>query len=558
MAVRPIVRRGAREQPSSSWRIGGVVLAICIAIALVAAAALHDRRAQLAHARAVAAGQIAALGSHAVSLVDGLELALDKVEQQIQGRDPGDVRADPAVFKLLSGLQSRFSLAESVFAVDATGRTLVSSRAFPVPPYDVRDREFLIAAKAGHDGLYVSQPYRAQMARDISFVLSRPMVRDGKFAGVVAATLSPTALQVVYGKVLGASGAGAVLARADGVVLMRSSGGPKWPDRLPELSDLMKAAGTQDSGMLAGTSLVEGERVLYAFRALRDRKLIVAVALRESDMLAPWYTRTLIYGGGIAAAALGFLAWTIPWRTWSREPRSSWFAPRGLPMPNRDARADASARSLTPSAVRVLNVLVDRLRGLLAADEPLGADRVAALVQALLGFAARRAPQPRLVDIAGVVSALPGLLAGAGGPTLRIPDRPEDANALVFADPDQLALALVDCALSLAAADPTAQPQHVQAEVVTIGSGEVDGLTAGTYVCVALIAAGRPAPDMAPQPFPVGAVRKGDALFGLAADYAPDLWAVAVTIGPAEGRRAMVQLWLPEADAGPEAIPSEA
>lgn len=555
MSVRPIGRRGAREQATSSWRIGGVILALGIAIALVAGAALHDRSAQLAHARAVAAGQVTALGSHAVSLVDGLELALDKVEQQIQGRDLDEVRADPAVFKLLSGLQSRFSVTESVFAVDATGRTLVSSRAFPVPPYDVRDREYLIAAKAGHEGLYVSQPYRAQMARDVSFVLSRPMLRDGKFAGVVAVTLSPAALQVVYGKVLAASGAGAVLARADGVVLMRSAGGPKWPDRLPELSDLMKSAATQDSGMLTGTSLVEGERVLYAFRALRDRKLILAVALRESDMLAPWYTRTLIYGGGIAAAALGLLAWTIPWRSGSAAPRPSWFAPRACWQPSPDA---LGARSLAPSAVRVLNALAGQVRGRLAADNPAGADQVAALAQALLGFAAGRTPQPRLVDIAGIVSALPGLLAVAGGPSLRIPDSPDDASALVFADPDQLTLALADCALSLAAADPSAQIQDVQAEVLTIGPGEVDGLTAGNYVCVALIAAGAPVPGPASQPLPVGAVRKGGVLFGLVADYAPDLWAVAVSVGPAEGRRAMVQLWLPEGDAGPEAKPTEA
>ncbi|OYX83125.1 MAG: hypothetical protein B7Y75_05660, partial [Azorhizobium sp. 35-67-5] len=354
-----------------------MILGICIAIALMAAAALHDRSAQLAHSRAVTAGQIAALGSHAVSLMDGLELALDKVEKQIQGRDLGEVRADPTVFKLLSGLQARFPLTESVFAVDANGRTLVSSRAFPVPPYDVRDREYLIAAKAGYEGLYVSQPYRAQMARDVSFVLSRPMVRDGEFAGVVAATLSPAALQVLYGKMLGASGAGAVLARADGVVLMRSAGGPKWPDRLPELSDLMKSAATQDSGMLTGTSLVEGERVLYAFRALRDRKLIVALALRESDMLAPWYTRTLIYGGGIAAAALGLLAWTIPWRPWSAAPRASWFAPRAFRQPSPDAREAVGGRSLAPSAVRVLSALAAQVRGRLAADDPASADRMA-------------------------------------------------------------------------------------------------------------------------------------------------------------------------------------
>lgn len=555
MSVRPA---GVRDTAGWRWsrlRVSCVILAVGLSLVLLAFAVLRDRREQLARAQVLAAGHINALGNHVASLADGLELALDKVEQKIQGRPAAEIRADADLYRLLSALQAKFSLSESVFAVDADGRTLASSRAFPVPPYDVRDREYFTAAKAGHEGLYVSQPYRAQMARDVSFVLSRPMVRDGRFAGVLAVTISPAALQAFYGGVIGPSGAGAVLARADGVVLMRTLTGPKWPDRLPELSDLMKSAGEREAGLLVGTSLVAGERVLYAFRALRDRKLIVVLAIREADMLAPWYRRSLLYGGGVAATALGLLVWALPWRA----PAVPTTASRPLcsapgPMSG-DAHEEGGGRRLSSSAQRVLKALADAVRGRLAARDPTGADHAAALVQALLRFAADEAPQPTQIRIFDVLFALPPLLASAGGPTVRLPDGEDARTVQVFADPAQLSLALVDCALSLAATDPPARIQDLRAQVRTVAVGEVDGLVAGSYVCVSLTAAGPQAANGAPA-FPTGAAREASSVCGLAANYAPGLWGVAVTISGSEGRPPAVQFWLPEAVAAHEAKPA--
>lgn len=528
-------------------------------MALVAGAAWHDRRTELARTATISAGQVASLGGHMEALVDGLDLALDKVERQIQGRPLSDVRADALVYKVLADLQAEFPQAESVFAVDAQGRTLVSSRAFQIPPYDVRDREYFAAAKAGHEGLYVSQPYRAQMARDISFVLSRPMMRDGRFGGVVAVTVSPAALQAFYGSVLAGSGAGAVLARTDGVVLARSPSGQKWPDRLPELSDLMKAVGRQESGVFPGTSLVEGERATYAFHTVPSRKLLVIVAIKDSDALTPWYRRTLLFSGGTVLAFCGLLAWAFPRRSRLPAGRRFWLPPIVPWRSNRDRRFDAGGKSLSASAARVLEALAGEVRGRLAAQDPSGADRAAGLTEALLRFGAGGAPQPQLIDIAAVLSILPRLLATAGRPTFQFPDSPAGEPVLVFVDRDQLLLALLDCALSLAAADPMAHVLDVQAEVLSMSASEVDGLAAGTYVCVTLAAAGTPGGDRAPVPFPVGTAPEGGALFGLAADYVPDLRGVAVTLAPRGGRGPAAQLWLPESFADPaEAAPSQA
>ncbi|WP_341990956.1 cache domain-containing protein [Azorhizobium sp. AG788] len=556
MSDRPRASYSADAPPPSRWRIGVVIVAACAGLALVGTAVWQDRRGELARAHGLAASQVAALGGHAIALVDGLELALDKVEAEIHGRPLPEVRADAVLYKQLTALQAKFPQIESIFAVDAQGRALVSSRAFPVPPYDERDRDYYAAAKAGHSGLYVSQPYRAQAARDVSFVLSRPMMENGRFAGLVAVSVAPPALQAFYGTVLGNAGGGAVLARADGVVLLRSLSGPKWPDRLPERSDLMTAAGQQETGVFSGTSLVEGERVLYAFQALGERELLVALAVTERDALAPWYRRTLLFGGGTLLAFCGLLAWAFPRRGRPPAGPRSWLPPLVPWRSSRDRRADAGGKSLSPSAVRVLDALAGEVGGRLGAQDPAAAAPAAALIQALLRFAAGSAPQPQLIDIAGSLAGLPDLLASAGRPTFQFPEIRADEPVLVFVDPAQLALALLDCALSLAAADPMAHVLDVQAEVLSMSASEVDGLAAGTYVCVTLAAAGTPAADRAPPAFPSGTAKEGAALFGLAAAYAPDLRGVAVAIAPAGGRGPVAQLWLPESFAEPAAVPS--
>ena len=59
------------------------------------------------------------------------------------------------VHEFLAKIDHELPLVQSVFLVDPEGYNSASSRAFPMTPYDLRDREYYIEAKKGDDRLYV-------------------------------------------------------------------------------------------------------------------------------------------------------------------------------------------------------------------------------------------------------------------------------------------------------------------------------------------------------------------------------------------------------------------
>ena len=80
---------------------------------------------------------------------------------------------------------------ESIFVVDQSGHIVASSRAFPMVRYDVSMRDYFVVANEGSTAVYVSAPFRGKMSGTVAFTVSKPLIRNGKFDGVVAVTLFP-------------------------------------------------------------------------------------------------------------------------------------------------------------------------------------------------------------------------------------------------------------------------------------------------------------------------------------------------------------------------------
>src|SRR5262245_39852397 len=82
-----------------------------------------------------------ALSEHAHRTFRAHELLIQFVDRYTEGRDWQDLGSSPEVHLMLARLAAAGPDVASVFMLDGTGRTFVSSRRFPMPAIDSTDRE---------------------------------------------------------------------------------------------------------------------------------------------------------------------------------------------------------------------------------------------------------------------------------------------------------------------------------------------------------------------------------------------------------------------------------
>ena len=283
---------------------------ILIPAALFAGAAWLDYQATLTRAREYVVTTTNALAEQTQEALQTASAILARTLDHIDGMDWQTIGRSREVHDFLAKIDRELPLVQSVFLVDPEGYNSASSRAFPMTPFDVREREYYIAARKGDDRLYVTAAFIGQMTGAPGFTVSRPRLRDGHFDGLVAVTLSPAYFQNFYERItLSPKHATAALVRADGKILVR------YPEiksvgQLPENSPLLAAARSgAEAGVFSGTSTLDGTAKLAAFRRVDDQPLLANFTLADSYYLAQWYTHLMWMGGFALLTALA-LSWT--------------------------------------------------------------------------------------------------------------------------------------------------------------------------------------------------------------------------------------------------------
>src|SRR5262249_34782035 len=144
-----------------------------------------------------------------------------------------ELASSQAIHDYMRELKEQLPQVESLFLVNPQGVVAVSSRAFPMPPYDVTAREYFKAARDGHPGLFISERFRGQMAQTIAFTVTRTRLKAGAFDGLVGVTIFPGYFDAFYRVALRDPLAIAALIRTDGSVLVRYPEPPGLPARVP-------------------------------------------------------------------------------------------------------------------------------------------------------------------------------------------------------------------------------------------------------------------------------------------------------------------------------------
>ncbi len=113
--------------------------------------------------------------------------------------------------------------------------------------------------------------------------------QDGTFAGVVSVSFDPASLSRFYDTLnLGSQGIVALVG-TDGIVRARAPSGQAGIGRSLEDSQLMRSFAQKENDHFTNTSVVDGVKRIYSYRAVDGYPLLVAVGISEHAALADYY-----------------------------------------------------------------------------------------------------------------------------------------------------------------------------------------------------------------------------------------------------------------------------
>ena len=112
-------------------------------------------------------------------------------------------------------------------------------------------------------------------------------------------------------------------------------------------------------------------------------------------------------------------------------------------------------------------------------------ERGATLTKRMLAFARRQELRPETVDVPELVANMVEMLGRSLGPTIEITTEFESDVPATQVDPNQLELAILNLALNARDAMPRGGRLTISARAASVADGEVPGLAAGRYICIA-------------------------------------------------------------------------
>ena len=386
----------------------------------------------------------------------------------VHSRRVGGAKApDPDWLPALQAARVGLTGVGSISVVDASG--VITHSTQPAIRGQSRREQFVFTRLSADttDVLVADVPFRSVVA-DRAFIIPlgrRLTTASGAFDGVVVATFYPDSLREFFRTVdVGRSGSVTVF-HEGGFVLFRepSNGNPLGEQAAgtPLFAAAKRLAGT---GRFRGRVEADAPVLRTAFHPL-DQRLIVALSLNESELLADWSGEarsSAILGGIITAALAAFLL--LLYR--QMDVRES--AEQAL---IRSQRLE-SLGQLTGGVAHDFNNLLTVILGnvsliktmtaqgsMTAPEESLveierAAGRAADLTRQLLAFARRQPLLPRVTDLANAIDTAAPMLRRVMGEGAELKLVTTRGSALANVDPVQIETALLNLCINARDAMP--------------------------------------------------------------------------------------------------------
>lgn len=205
------------------------------------------------------------LREHALKVLETCELAISQIDGRIRGLDWNTVGASDEVYKFLLTLDESLNQISIFTLMDGAGHIRNDSKAFPVlKEIDESDRDFFTGLAERDVGTVISHDYTGRLTGVRSFSIARRRTApDGRFDGVIAATVDAEYFSRFYRPILESRGDAVALILGDGTVLLRQ---PAVPAVLGPQSGFMQAIANGGSeGNYTAISGVDGAKRIFGF-----------------------------------------------------------------------------------------------------------------------------------------------------------------------------------------------------------------------------------------------------------------------------------------------------
>jgi two-component system NtrC family sensor kinase len=408
-------------------------------------------------------------------------LALEQIGLILDGLDSAAIAdRQSQLHDRLQALLRYLPQTQDLFVVQEDGHVAVSGLFYPAQSFDLSNRDFFDYFRRGGTGLFVSD-LRNRVADNLpvfSLAIRRP-VPDGRFAGVIATSISPDYFRHLFQSAMSAyddfSGRIISLRRSDGEMLVRLPATEPLNVGFDDALAASMARTPTPSGRFTYLSATDGHYRDVVWHRFASTGIIIASSVTHSAIAASWFRVILPHLAFGIPATLGLFSITL--LALRRTVQAAAAAQQADCERQRRQRAEEAARQsqkmealgqLTGGVAHDFNNLLavilgsaelaktrspDKAAGLL--DNIMqAAQRGATLTRQLLSFSRNQVLQPKLLDPYIEIQRMMTLLKPSLRGTIDIDVRVASDVWLVELDPSEWDMAMLNIAVNARDAMP--------------------------------------------------------------------------------------------------------
>ncbi|HEY6966172.1 MAG TPA: EAL domain-containing protein [Burkholderiales bacterium] len=286
-----------------------VALLIGAVLAAVGYALFAERQQLLADAEDAARSLVRVADEHAYGSVNATNVTLASIARALPLL-PGHAEArNRDIHAFLRANLRNLPFVRAIWMLDADGNMIHDSDDLP-GSFNLADRHyFQVHRDQPALGLNLDPPIRGVTGLWFVPASRRIDAPGGRFAGVVVAAMEPRYFERFYESILAGRQSVLALTQPDGTQIARvplaeeQRGRPLQPR--PAFLDLLQKA---PAGTFRTASRVDGVERIYAYRAVRDRPLVVFAGVSTDEALAGW-RRTALAVALASLACVAVIAW---------------------------------------------------------------------------------------------------------------------------------------------------------------------------------------------------------------------------------------------------------
>jgi two-component system NtrC family sensor kinase len=403
---------------------------------------------------------------HALKVFETIDRSLSELNEVVRGLSDADIRAREGTLHFrLKRLTDSLPQLKSAWIFDADGKALVNSLASPPPDLAFADRDYFFAHVDQNIGTFIGMPLqpRAPYQGARFFGVSRRRDSDdGRFIGVIQASVLPEYFESFYARIGSDPGSFFVMGRTDGVVLAH------YPPldsevRLDPAGPIgQKIVASPEHGLITIAWPSDGIERRIGYRRVAEYPIYVSAGLETSAIRARWLATMSEYlAFGVPTTALVFLLLALALRR-TRHLQAEAAKRREAEEALKHSQRLEALGQLTGGVAHDFNNLLTvirasvdlmnrpqlpeerRQRYITAIADAVA--RAAKLTSQLLAFARRQTLKPEVFDVGARMQSLHDMLTTLLGSAIKITMRLPAEPCLVNADAGQFETALINMA----------------------------------------------------------------------------------------------------------------